>query len=34
LPYSVLIDKSGTVRWQYSGIIEHEQIARLLSEWL
>ena len=34
LPYSVLIDKTGIVRWQYSGIIKHEQIKRLLSELL
>jgi thiol-disulfide isomerase/thioredoxin len=34
LPYSVLIDKAGIVRWQYSGIIKDEQITRLLSELL
>jgi len=34
LPYSVLIDKSGIVRWQYSGIIKHEKIAGLLNELL
>ena len=34
LPYSVLIDKAGIVRWQYSGILKHEQITSLLSELL
>jgi len=34
LPYSVIVDKTGTVQWQYSGIIKHEEITRLLSELL
>ncbi len=34
LPYSVLIDKTGVVRWQYAGIIQHEKISSLLSELL
>jgi peroxiredoxin len=34
LPYSVLIDKTGIVRWQYAGIIRQENISRLLSELL
>jgi thiol-disulfide isomerase/thioredoxin len=34
LPYSVLIDKTGVVRWQYAGIIKHEEISSLLSELL
>ena len=34
LPYSVLVDKTGVVRWQYAGIIKHEQIASLLSDLL
>ena len=34
LPYSVLVDKSGIVRWQYAGIIQHEQITSLLSDLL
>lgn len=32
LPYSVLVDKTGIVRWQHSGIIKHEKISGLLSE--
>ncbi len=34
LPYSVLIDKSGIVRWQYAGIIPHDRISSLLSDLL
>ena len=34
LPYSVLVDKAGTVRWQYAGIIRHAEITKLLSEHL
>jgi thiol-disulfide isomerase/thioredoxin len=34
LPYSVLVDKTGIVRWQYAGIIKHEQITSLLSDLL
>ena len=34
LPYSVLIDKTGIIRWQYAGIIQHDKISRLLSELL
>lgn len=34
LPYSVLVDKTGIVRWQYAGIIRHEQITSLLSDLL
>jgi peroxiredoxin len=34
LPYSVLIDKKGVVRWYYAGIIQHKEIASLLSELL
>ena len=34
LPYSVLIDKTGIVRWQHAGIIQHEQISILLSDLL
>lgn len=34
LPYSVLIDKTGIVRWQYAGIIKHEKISNLLSDLL
>ena len=34
LPYSVLVDKNGIVRWQYAGIIEHEKITGLLSDLL
>jgi len=34
LPYSVLIDKDGIVRWQYAGKIQHDKISELLSELL
>ena len=34
LPYSVLIDKNGIVRWQYAGIIRFDKISSLLSELL
>ena len=34
LPYSVLIDKTGVVRWQYAGIIQHAEITKLLSDFL
>lgn len=34
LPYSVLVDKNGIVRWQYAGIIQHEKITSLLSDLL
>jgi thiol-disulfide isomerase/thioredoxin len=34
LPYSVLVDKAGIVRWQYAGIIQHDKISSLLSELL
>lgn len=34
LPYSVLVDKSGIVRWQYTGEIRSEDVSRLLSELL
>lgn len=34
LPYSVLIDKNGIIRWQYAGIIRFDKISSLLSELL
>jgi len=34
LPYSVLIDKTGIVRWQYAGKIHQDKISELLSELL
>lgn len=34
LPYSVLVDKDGIIRWQYAGEIRHEKISRLLGELL
>jgi len=34
LPYSVLVDKYGVIRWQYTGEIQHEGVSRLLSELL
>jgi len=34
LPYTVLIDKTGIVRWRYAGLIENDNISSLLSEML
>jgi peroxiredoxin len=34
LPFSVLIDRKGIVRWQYAGKITHEDINRLLNNFL
>jgi thiol-disulfide isomerase/thioredoxin len=34
LPYSVLIDNEGIIRWKYAGIIKHDKIADLLSDLL
>lgn len=34
LPYSVLVDKKGIVRWQHAGIIREEKITSLLSDLL
>jgi thiol-disulfide isomerase/thioredoxin len=34
LPYSVLVDSDGIVRWQYTGEIPREKITSLLSELL
>jgi len=34
LPYSVLVDKSGIVRWQHAGIIHEEKITSLLGDLL
>ena len=34
LPYSVLIDNQGIIRWKYAGIIKKDKIADLLSDLL
>lgn len=34
LPYSVLVDKNGIIRWQYVGEIQPEEITRLLDAYL
>ena len=34
LPYSVLVDKDGIIRWQYTGEIQPDDVSRLLSELL
>jgi len=34
LPFSVLIDKNGIIRWQYAGKIKEDQVSELLSELL
>jgi len=32
LPYSVLVDSEGIIRWQYAGEIEHVEISGILSK--
>ncbi len=34
LPYSVLVDKSGVIQWQYSGVIQDEDVRELLRQHL
>jgi thiol-disulfide isomerase/thioredoxin len=34
LPYSVLVDRNGIIRWQYVGEIRQEEIIRLLDAYL
>jgi len=34
LPYSVLVDKGGVIRWQYTGEINPGDVSRLLSDLL
>ena len=34
LPYSVLVDKDGVIRWQYTGEIQPDDVSKLLSELL
>ena len=34
LPYSVLVDKSGVIQWQYSGVIQDEDFRKLLNRHL
>jgi len=34
LPYSVLVDKEGIIRWQYTGEIPTEDVSKLLNELL
>jgi thiol-disulfide isomerase/thioredoxin len=34
LPFSVLIDRKGVIRWQYAGKLKHEDINRWLGELL
>ena len=34
LPYSVLVDKKGVVRWQYVGEIQQDEIVKLLDAYL
>ena len=34
LPYSVLVDKDGIIRWQYTGEIQADDVSKLLSELL
>lgn len=34
LPYSVLVDKDGIIRWQYTGEIQPDDVSKLLGELL
>lgn len=34
LPYTVLVDADGVIRWQYMGEVSEEQLASLMSEWV
>lgn len=34
LPFSVLVDKDGIIRWQYAGEIQRDTIITMLSEYL
>jgi len=34
LPYSVLVDASGIIRWQYSGALQHDELVDILQQWL
>ena len=34
LPYSVLIDSEGIIRWKYAGLIRHDTMTDLLSDLL
>lgn len=34
LPYSVLVDKEGIIRWQYTGEIPFDDVSKLLSDFL
>ena len=34
LPYSVLVDKDGIIRWQYAGDVDRDEISSLLDDLL
>lgn len=34
LPYSVLVDTDGIIRWQYSGALQHDELEEILAQWL
>ena len=34
LPYSVLVDKNGVIRWQYAGEVDRDEISQLLEPML
>ena len=34
LPYSVLIDRDGIIRWQFSGALQADELVGVLREWL
>lgn len=34
LPYSVLVDADGIIRWQYSGALQHDELVEILQKHL
>jgi len=34
LPYSVLVDQSGIIRWQYAGEVDRDEISELIDSLL
>jgi thiol-disulfide isomerase/thioredoxin len=34
LPYSVLVDRDGIIRWQYSGALQSDELLNELQDWL
>lgn len=34
LPYSVLVDRGGIIRWQFSGALQQDELEEVLQDWL